>query len=300
MAKYYAVRKGRKVGIYYSWEYCKAQIEGYKGAEYKSFKTEKEAQDFLDNEKRFLRPSVEFELKAYVDGSYSEDKSAYSYGCIIINKEKEEIVLNGVGDEKELLEMRNVAGELLGAEKAIEWAIKNKYNSIEIYYDYKGIELWATGEWRAKKNGTKKYREYIKEKSKEIEIGFKKVKAHSGEKYNEIADKLAKDALFGNNKLSVIKEDEIENRNEINEIFMNTKLGRRKKQIEWQIGNEVLNEARIDEFVRKHWVFLGNKVKDIKSYSVKIDINNDVMKWWVKDLGDNEFDFTVTGIISRR
>ena len=39
--------------------------------------------------------------------------------------------------------MRNVAGELLGVVKAIEWALDNKFKQIAIYYDYKGIEAWA-------------------------------------------------------------------------------------------------------------------------------------------------------------
>lgn len=32
---YYAVRKGRKIGLYNSWEECKEQTTGYSGEEYK-------------------------------------------------------------------------------------------------------------------------------------------------------------------------------------------------------------------------------------------------------------------------
>lgn len=35
--KFYVVWKGKKPGIYESWDDCKAQIEGFKGAQYKSF-----------------------------------------------------------------------------------------------------------------------------------------------------------------------------------------------------------------------------------------------------------------------
>ncbi|MEC7264624.1 MAG: RNase H1/viroplasmin domain-containing protein, partial [Bacteroidota bacterium] len=38
-AKFYVVWKGKHPGIFESWADCKAQIEGYKGAEYKSFST---------------------------------------------------------------------------------------------------------------------------------------------------------------------------------------------------------------------------------------------------------------------
>src|SRR5690606_36079910 len=35
--KFYVVWKGKRPGIYESWADCKAQIEGFKGAQYKSF-----------------------------------------------------------------------------------------------------------------------------------------------------------------------------------------------------------------------------------------------------------------------
>jgi ribonuclease HI len=41
--KYYVVWKGRKPGIYESWEKCKEQVFGFDGAAYKSFKNEEEA-----------------------------------------------------------------------------------------------------------------------------------------------------------------------------------------------------------------------------------------------------------------
>ena len=42
-AKFYVVWKGKHPGIFESWADCKAQIEGYKGAEYKSFSSFAEA-----------------------------------------------------------------------------------------------------------------------------------------------------------------------------------------------------------------------------------------------------------------
>lgn len=45
--KYYAVKKGKTPGIYYSWDECKAQVDGFSGAKYKSFKSEMEARDYI-------------------------------------------------------------------------------------------------------------------------------------------------------------------------------------------------------------------------------------------------------------
>ncbi len=41
--KFYVVWQGRATGIFDSWEACKAQIDGYAGAQYKSFPTESAA-----------------------------------------------------------------------------------------------------------------------------------------------------------------------------------------------------------------------------------------------------------------
>lgn len=45
--KYYAVAKGRTPGIYFTWDDCKAQVEQFSGAVYKSFLTIQEAERFI-------------------------------------------------------------------------------------------------------------------------------------------------------------------------------------------------------------------------------------------------------------
>ncbi|WP_307865698.1 ribonuclease H family protein [Lactobacillus nasalidis] len=45
--KTYAVRKGRQPGIYYSWPEAEKQVNGFPGAEYKSFSREAEALNYL-------------------------------------------------------------------------------------------------------------------------------------------------------------------------------------------------------------------------------------------------------------
>jgi ribonuclease HI len=42
--KYYVVWKGRKAGIFSSWEECTAQVQGYAGAQYKSFASRRAAE----------------------------------------------------------------------------------------------------------------------------------------------------------------------------------------------------------------------------------------------------------------
>jgi ribonuclease HI len=46
-AKFYAVWKGRKTGVFYSWDDCKSQVEGFEGAQYKSYDSESNAVNAL-------------------------------------------------------------------------------------------------------------------------------------------------------------------------------------------------------------------------------------------------------------
>lgn len=47
---YYAVARGRSVGIYNSWAECEAQVKGFSGARYKKFDSPQSAQDFISHE----------------------------------------------------------------------------------------------------------------------------------------------------------------------------------------------------------------------------------------------------------
>jgi len=46
-AKYYVVWKGRKTGVFSSWEECAAQVQGFTGAQYKSFTSREAAEQAL-------------------------------------------------------------------------------------------------------------------------------------------------------------------------------------------------------------------------------------------------------------
>ena len=198
--KFYAVRKGRQVGIYQSWEECHAQITGFSGAIYKSFQTREEAEQFLKEENLNLPLKKEEILTneeiavAYVDGSFEQTIGKYAYGCVILFQ-GDLVELSGVGSEKEYLSMNNVAGEILASICAIQWAIAHQAEKVHIYYDYEGIARWENGEWKANKKKTQEYQEFIRESRKKIVITFTKVAAHTGVELNERADQLAKQAL---------------------------------------------------------------------------------------------------------
>ena len=191
--KYYAVKKGRNPGIYTSWDSCLKEVKGYPNASYKSFKTKEEAQAFMSNEKKEIKIDQDTVI-AYVDGSFNLKEKTYGAGVVLIKDNKEETFNKAYQDNYYI--HRNVAGEVKAAELAIEKALEKSYKKILIHHDYQGIASWAEGEWKANNTLTKAYQAFIKEARKQIEIGFVKVKGHSNDKYNDLADELAKKAIF--------------------------------------------------------------------------------------------------------
>ena len=134
-------------------------------------------------------------ITAYVDGSFSVENGVYSFGCVFLPEDGTVRVLCGSGNDPENAKQRNVTGEMLGAMYAVQCARKSGYKSIDIYYDYSGIECWVTGDWKAKNELTQKYRDAMRSWGSDIKITFHKVEGHSGDKYNDLADKTAKRGL---------------------------------------------------------------------------------------------------------
>ena len=192
--KFYAVKTGRKPGIYLSWDACKAQITGYSGAVYKGFETEDEARLFL-SDSRIEKELSEDALVAYVDGSYNVATKEFSYGMVLLEAGKVIAKECEKSNDASLAAMRNVAGEIKGAEAAMRYAKEHDRKELVIYHDYEGIAKWCLGEWKANKEGTKAYKAFYDAISRQIQITFVKVKGHSGDTYNEMADQLAKQAL---------------------------------------------------------------------------------------------------------
>lgn len=192
-SKFYAVRVGKNIGIYSTWNECKEQVHGFKGAVYKSFENIDDARNFI-----FMdtcdRKTSNVDAIFYVDGSFNVKTNEFSYGVVLLVDEEEKYFNDSFSDE-ELASMRNVAGEIFGARFAMEYAVANDYKDIEIYFDYEGIEKWAVGLWKTNKNGTVEYKKYYDSIKDILNVKFIKVKGHSGDKYNDLADRLAKDAI---------------------------------------------------------------------------------------------------------
>ena len=212
--KFYAVKNGKTPGIFETWDECKKSVDGYSGAVFKSFKTKDEALAFLGIESSSnsgipidVDSSIASDSScvdgciasdsscatAYVDGSYNIATKEFGYGVVMFHN-GEELHMSKSFSDAEMASMRNVAGEIFCSMAAREYAVNHGITNLSIYYDYMGISKWCTGEWKANKKGTIAYRDYYNKIKAKVNVQFEKVKGHSGDKYNDMADMLAKKA----------------------------------------------------------------------------------------------------------
>ncbi|SHH67240.1 viroplasmin family protein [Clostridium grantii] len=217
--KFYAVKYGIDPStknevrdkIFESWDKCSLVVKKVKGAKYKSFSTEKEAIEFLELGDKLLKKGEDsFDeniFHAYVDGSYLNTTKEFSYGIVITLNGIVHYLDMGAFKSDEENNVRQVAGELMGAIKAIEFAKDNNINDIAIFHDYVGVAYHATGFWERKEPSSIEYYEKMNNLMKEnyINVSFVKVDSHTGDKFNEIADELAKHAV-GNKSTGELKK----------------------------------------------------------------------------------------------
>lgn len=195
MSKFYAVRNGYSIGIFNTWEECEKQVKGYSGAEFKSFKNIEDAKKYIGgNEQLSLFDEPSNKAVAYCDGSYNIETAEFSYGLVIFSN-GEEIRKAEKFSSSDLSAMRNVAGEIMGSRAAMQYCVDNNIKELDLYFDYAGIEKWCTGEWKTNKTGTIEYKKFYDSIKDKLSVTFNKVKGHSGDTLNDLADKLAKEVL---------------------------------------------------------------------------------------------------------
>lgn len=198
--RYYAVKSGYETGVFDNWNDCEKATKGYSNPDFKSFSNKEDAEAYLnDVDNAWIKIGEDIEngyIVAYTDGSYDKQSGKYGYGVVIFDDKLEMHELYSNGKNEKYAGTNNIAGEIFAAINAMDWAVSNGYNKLKIYHDYEGIAKWAEGIWNANSEIAKMYVNIVNGKYKDIlEVKFEHVKGHSGNKYNEMADKLAKESL---------------------------------------------------------------------------------------------------------
>jgi ribonuclease HI len=124
----------------------------------------------------------------YVDGSFMGGR--IGYGAVIVKDGVMVDELSGSVKNKAMHSMRQVGGEIMAVQYALEWCRQHDVAEVDIFYDYAGVENWPTKRWQAKNEFTQAYATFVQES--DIRVYWHKVKSHSGDYWNDRADELAK------------------------------------------------------------------------------------------------------------
>ena len=114
---------------------------------------------------------------AFTDGAYSQTKNKGGYGVVLFTKSNKEIYDKAfrwsTQSHKQIIKLHNVGAECEAVKFIVGKAIEKNIQKI-----------------------TKNYVTIMSQYSQQTKIGFVKVKSHVGIIYNELADKIATNALL--------------------------------------------------------------------------------------------------------
>ncbi|MBO6076765.1 MAG: ribonuclease H family protein [Fibrobacter sp.] len=184
--KFYAIKSPNESKIVMTWAECEKLTHGVKGVLFKSFGSRAEAEAWISG----MEAPVPDGIRVFVDGSFSPDFPKSGWAFVVTENDVE--IARGSGITAFDAESRNIDGEVMASFQAMRWLDSNDKTGT-ICHDYEGIARWAKGEWQAKSNIAKRYvaaaQPYLHR------VSFEKVEAHTGVKWNELVDKLAKEAI---------------------------------------------------------------------------------------------------------
>ena len=152
MGKFYAIKKGRRPGIYTTWDAAKKQVSGYSGAVYKGFTTKDQAEAFMNAATTAPRKTAtkksastrattsalpNAEITFYTDGGsrnhgnvagghvLADDKAAWAY---LIELPDKQTVSNSGGE----FGATNNRMEIMGLVEALSYLVDQRLNTKEI------------------------------------------------------------------------------------------------------------------------------------------------------------------------
>ncbi|XP_072490410.1 ribonuclease H1-like isoform X2 [Notamacropus eugenii] len=197
---FYAVRRGRKTGVFPTWSECQAQVNRFPAARFKKFATEEEAWAFVRNTASPDHPTGDAAV-VYTDGCCSSNGRRKARAGIGVYWGPGHPL--NVGDRLPGRQT-NQRAEIHAACKAIEQAKNQNISKLVLYTDsmftINGITSWVK-DW--KKNGWKtstgkdviNKEDFVKLDTliQGIDITWMHVPGHSGFAGNEEADRLARE-----------------------------------------------------------------------------------------------------------
>ncbi|XP_053315855.1 ribonuclease H1 [Spea bombifrons] len=204
----YAVRRGRRPGVYDSWEECKAQVDRFPSARYKKFPSSHEARNFVESDDASSSSSSSY----HPYGQRTEQQAVYTDGCCSRNGQHG--ARGGIGvywgpnhslNVSERLEGRqtNQRAEIEAASRALEQAREHNMRAINIHTDSKftingatkWVPSWKQNGWKTSAGHdvvNKQDFQKLDNLCQGMDVTWTYVPGHRGNGGNEMADQLAR------------------------------------------------------------------------------------------------------------
>lgn len=195
MAKYYVVPYANTITTDLQMYYTLTNgVSNHSG---KSFTSEDAAKRYLkEHQHKHPYQHDDKHIHVYVDGSLNHQDKQTGSGAVILDSDGSVIYKFATASTLHTNEA-GLYGEILDVIQTlalIPYLKTKNYDGIKIYHDADSLSKWLTGEHHVNSKLGKQYVEQYRQLHKHIDkpVEFIKVKAHSKNHWNNVADKLAK------------------------------------------------------------------------------------------------------------
>jgi ribonuclease HI len=205
--KYYAVRRGRKTGIFTEWfgpDGAQAQVRGFKGAVYKGFPTRSEAEQFVKSSAAAPPEEKPVDedgrLQVFTDGGAIGNPGPGGFGVVILEPGRPSREINGgfVRTTNNRMEMMGciTALEALAPEVPVTLHSDSRYLVDAVNKGW--VYAWRKRGWR-KADGTLPANIDLWQRLLPMlearDVNLKWVRGHAGHVWNERCDQLVHEAI---------------------------------------------------------------------------------------------------------
>ena len=208
--KFYAVAVGRECGIFTDWATAEKQVKGFPAAKFKSFPSEKQAEEWLENpvyaskkrstEKKNkpedLYRAEPGEIIIFTDGGALNNPGPGGYGVVVVADGTMRELSGGfrltTNNRMEMMAAIVALTEVQGCDKRIKLFSDSSYLVNGITKGW--VQKWQTNGWK-KSDGMAVLNidlwTQLIELKKNLDVTFCWVKGHAGNEGNERCDRLA-------------------------------------------------------------------------------------------------------------
>lgn len=206
LGKYYAVRRGRVPGIYYTWKDAQQQIDNFPGARFKSFYSYEQASQYVQTKDKWITVSDTSyaDVLIYTDGGCRHLAKLGAYAFLIINQKTGE----RFSGKRAVPEVTNHQMELMALLSALRHFNQYQDKQVVVVTDSRytmqtfvsgWIESWYKNNW-VKADGQPVKNVGLMEAlyntiSQFKSVNFKWVKGHANNSGNNRVDLLVNQAM---------------------------------------------------------------------------------------------------------